>query len=98
MGYEGHGDAIVRADLGPPGPGLPAVVLRHCSWRERRERKGSLAHPARVGETFDWMAREGVVVAQLRMGAVRKGAGGHAAGLGRDRTGLPRASVGEGAG
>ena len=47
-------------------------------------RKRSLAHPVRVGETFDWMAREGVVVAQLRMGAVRKGAGGHAAGPGRD--------------
>ena len=31
-----------------------------------------------------WMAREGVVVAQLPMGAVRKGAGGRAAGRGRD--------------
>ena len=67
MGREGHGDAIVGADLGQTGPEVAvwAVLMGGTGGRGKR----SLAHPARVEETFDWMVREGVVVAQLLMGA-----------------------------
>ena len=92
-GCEGQGGAIVGADLGQLGQWLPAVAVGAAHGGTGGSGKRSLAHLARVGETFDWLAGEddvrGVPAADH---AIRKGVAGRAAGRGRQWPAHPRAN------